>query len=156
MNINSGHEEIQRSKIIKLCQSIIYICSKHLLMIKRHKFTILVTIIILYLSLAGSQTFGQTGFINVPYIDKIGHFGLYFILMSVIILEHRHSFHNTRQMLLIALIPICFGTLMEFLQLVLTNDRKGEVLDAIFNTAGITTAIYIWLIFRPYYKDKIR
>jgi VanZ family protein len=125
-------------------------------MIWRHKFTLIVTIIILYLSLAGSQTFGQTGFINVPYIDKIGHFGLYFILMAVIILEHQASFKNTRQLLLVALIPICFGTLMEILQMVLTNDRKGEILDAIFNSAGITSAVYIWLILKPYHKEKIR
>lgn len=125
-------------------------------MIKKNIFTIITALIILYLSLAGSQTFGPSGFINIPYIDKIGHFGLYFILMAVIILEHRNVFQNTRQILLIALIPICFGTLMEFLQMALTNDRKGEVLDAIFNSAGISVAIYLWLVIKPYHKEKIR
>jgi VanZ family protein len=122
-------------------------------MIKKNKFTILTALVIVYLSLAGSLTFGQGGVINIPYIDKIGHFGLYFILMSVIILEHKDSFQNTRQILLVALIPFFFGTLMEFLQMTITTDRKGEILDALSNSIGITVAIFLWLFLKPYYKQ---
>ncbi|MDQ1297212.1 MAG: hypothetical protein QG576_492 [Bacteroidota bacterium] len=125
-------------------------------MIKKNIFTITTSLIILYLSLAGSLTINRINFINISYIDKIGHFGLYFILMSVIILEHRNSFCNTRQLLLIALIPFSFGILMEFMQLYFTTDRKGEILDAISNCAGITVALYLWLVFKPYYKENIR
>jgi VanZ family protein len=125
-------------------------------MIKKNKFTILIAMVIVYLSLAGSLTFGQGGIINIPYIDKIGHFGLYFILMSVIILEHKDSFQNTRQILLVALIPFFFGTLMEFLQMTITTDRKGEILDALSNSIGITVAMFLWLFFKPYYKQELR
>jgi len=125
-------------------------------MIKKNIFTITTSLIILYLSLAGSLTINRINFINVSYIDKIGHFGLYFILMSVIILEHRNSFRNTRQLLLIALIPFSFGILMELMQLYFTTDRKGELLDAISNCAGITIALYLWLVFKPYHKENIR
>lgn len=121
-------------------------------MIRKNIFTILTSLIILYLSLAGSLTFSRSAFINIQYIDKIGHFGLYFILMSVIILEHRNSFNNTRQLILIALIPFFFGTLMEILQLLITSDRRGEILDAASNTAGITAALFLWLFIRPYYR----
>jgi len=125
-------------------------------MIKKNIFTITTSLIILYLSLAGSLTINRINFINVSYIDKIGHFGLYFILMSVIILEHRNSFRNTRQLLLIALIPFSFGILMELMQLYFTTDRKGELLDAISNCAGITISLYLWLVFKPYHKENIR
>ena len=125
-------------------------------MIRRNKFTILTTLMIFYLSLAGSQTFGSGAFINIPYIDKIGHFGLYFILMGVIIVEHRKYFRDTRHLLLIALIPVCLGVVMEFFQLLLTSDRRGEVLDAIFNCAGIATALYLWMVYKPYYRDQIK
>ena len=125
-------------------------------MIKKNIFTIITTLVIIYLSLAGSLTFGNSGLLNIPYIDKIGHFGLYFILMAVIILEHRNSFRNTRQLLLIALIPILFGTLMEILQITLTSDRKGEILDATANFLVIIAALFLWLVFRPYYKEIIR
>lgn len=125
-------------------------------MIKKNIFTITTSLIILYLSLAGSLTINRINFINVSYIDKIGHFGLYFILMAVIIIEHRSSFFNTRQLLLIALIPFSFGILMELMQMYFTTDRKGEILDAISNCAGIAVALYLWLIFKPYYKQGIR
>jgi VanZ family protein len=125
-------------------------------MILKNKFTILTTLVIVYLSLAGSQTFGPTGFINISYIDKIGHFCLYFFLMAVIIFEHRNSFRDTRHLLLVALIPFFFGILMEFSQMLLTSDRQGEILDAISNAAGITIAIYIWLVIKPYHREEIK
>ena len=125
-------------------------------MILKNKFTILTALVIIYLSLAGSQTFGTGAFINIPYIDKIGHFVLYFVLMAVIILEHRNYFRDTRHLLLIALVPISFGVLMEFCQMLLTSDRKGEVLDAIFDCAGIGSALYIWMVYKPYHRDQIK
>jgi len=125
-------------------------------MIKKNIFTIVTALLILYLSLAGTQTFGEKGFINIPYIDKIGHFSLYFLLMAVIILEHRNSFQNTRQLLFAALPPFFFGIGLELLQLTITTDRKGEILDAIFNSAGITVALFLWLFFKPYHREKIR
>jgi len=125
-------------------------------MIIRNKFTILTTLLIFYLSLAGSQTFGSGGFINIPYVDKIGHFGLYFVLMAVIILEHRKYFRDTRHLLLIALLPISLGIALEFFQMLLTSDRRAEVLDAIFDCAGIATALYLWMIYMPYYRDQVK
>jgi VanZ family protein len=125
-------------------------------MIRKNKFTILTTLLIIYLSLAGSQTFGSGAFINVPYVDKMGHFGLYFILMAVIILEHRNRFRDTRHLLLIALIPFSFGILMELMQMALTSDRRGEILDALADSAGIVAALYLWLVFKPYYRDPFK
>jgi VanZ family protein len=125
-------------------------------MIRKNKFTIVTAMVILYLSLAGSITFGQSGILNIPYIDKIGHFGLYFTLMSVIILEHKNLFQNTRQLLLVALIPFFFGNLIEILQMTLTTNRKGEILDALSNSAGITIALFLWLFIKPYYKQEFK
>ena len=123
-------------------------------MIRKNIFTIITTLVILYLSLAGSLTFSNAGFINVPYIDKIGHFGLYFILMAVIILEHKNSFKNTRQLILIAMIPLLFGAVMELFQMIITANRKAEILDALANSAGIIAALALWLFIRPYYRSE--
>jgi VanZ family protein len=125
-------------------------------MIKKNKYTIVTAMVILYLSLAGSITFGGGNILNIPYIDKIGHFGLYFTLMSVIILEHKNLFQNTRQLLLVALIPFFFGNLIEILQMTLTTNRKGEILDALANSAGITIALFLWLFIKPYYKQEFK
>jgi VanZ family protein len=123
-------------------------------MIRRNIFTIITSLVILYLSLAGSLTTGVGNFINIPYLDKIGHFSLYFLLMMVIIVEHRNSFSNTRQLILVAIMPFCFGTLLEFLQFLVTTNRKAEILDALSNSAGITIAMLLWLFFKPYHREE--
>jgi glycopeptide antibiotics resistance protein len=43
---------------------------------------------------------------------------------------------------------------MEIMQLLITSDRKGEILDAASNTAGITAALFLWLIIKPYYRQN--
>lgn len=126
-------------------------------MIKKNIFSIIVSLGILYLSFASSQTFESFYLFKIPYGDKVAHFILYFFLMAVIIIEHKNSFPNTRILVLIALIPFCFGALIEFFQFSISDDRKGEILDLICNSAGITSALFLWLVFRPYYtKEKVK
>jgi VanZ family protein len=123
-------------------------------MIRKNIFSISVSLIILYLSLSTPQTFVKIGFFNIPYLDKFVHFGLYFVLMAVIIIEHRNFFTNTRILILVALIPFFLGIIVELLQTGLTNYRRGEVLDMFADTAGIITALLIWLFIRPYYNKE--
>jgi VanZ family protein len=121
-------------------------------MIKKNKFSILISLVILYLSLANARTFESAGFFDIPYLDKFVHFGLYFLFMAVIILEHKNSFVNTRQLIVVALIPVFFGGLMELFQAGFTNTRKADILDIMFNSAGTATAVCIWLFYEPYFK----
>jgi len=121
-------------------------------MIKKNKFSILISLVILYLSLVNAKTFENAGFFDIPYLDKFVHFGLYFLFMAVIILEHRKSFANTRQIIVIALIPVVFGGLIELAQSGFTETRKADILDIMFNTAGTAAAVCIWLFYEPYYK----
>ena len=123
-------------------------------MIKKNKFSILFSLIILYLSLANASTFEKAGLFDITYLDKFVHFGLYFAFMGVIILEHRRLFSNTRQIIIVALIPVVFGAVIELMQSGLTNTRKADILDIMFNTAGTATAVCIWLFYEPYYKRK--
>lgn len=121
-------------------------------MINNNKFSIIISIVILYLSLANAKTFEHAGLFDIPYLDKMVHFGLYFSFMSVIIIEHRNFFDNTRKLLLIALIPFFFGSLVELMQAGFTSTRKADFLDIMFNSAGIAVAVFIWLFIRPYYQ----
>lgn len=125
-------------------------------MIKNNKFSIIVSIVILYLSLANAKTFESTGLFDIPYLDKIVHFGLYFSFMTVIIVEHRNYFDNTRKLILIAFIPLIFGSVIELLQAGLTTTRSADILDIIFNSAGVAVSLFFWLFIKPYYKGKIR
>ena len=74
-------------------------------MIKKNIYSILVALLLLYLSLTNSEKFQKTPLVNIPFMDKIVHFGMYFVMMSVIILEHRKSLKNSRQSLF-----ICFDS----------------------------------------------
>jgi VanZ family protein len=124
-------------------------------MIKQNKFSILISLVIVYLSLASAKTFEGAGLFEIPYLDKFVHFGLYFMFMAVIIIEHRNLFINTRQIVIAALIPVFFGALMELAQSGFTETRKADILDIMFNTAGTATAVCIWLFYEPYFK-KVR
>lgn len=121
-------------------------------MIKNNIFSIIASLVILYLSLANSKTFEEIGFFDIPYLDKFVHFGLYFVFMFIIILEHKNSFADTRQLIIVALFPVVFGGLMELFQGGFTTTRKADILDMMFNTAGTASAVCIWLFFKPYYK----
>jgi VanZ family protein len=125
-------------------------------MLRKNKYSITVALVILVLSLTSSKTFSNTGFIDIPYIDKIAHFGFYFLFMSVIIFEHRNNLLNTRQLLLAALVPFTFGSMIELLQSGIDIiNRSGEILDLVANIAGVVTALFLWLFIRPYHYRKV-
>ncbi len=124
-------------------------------MIKKNIFSILVAMIIMYLSLANAHTFDSVSvFDSIPNFDKFVHMGMYFSLMSVIILEHRNSIQIPRQFFIIGLIPFFYGVLMEILQATLTQTRTGSVFDAMANAVGILLSILIWSWFNPAKKTK--
>ncbi|NLA49817.1 MAG: VanZ family protein [Bacteroidales bacterium] len=127
-------------------------------MLKKNIYTVTVSLIILYLSLATPKSIVRTGVFDIPHFDKLAHFGLYFLLMATMILEHRKSLTNTRKLLLISLIPLFFGITIEFIQSLFTKNRMGEILDGIADAAGIAAAVLLWIFFRPYYylKEKIK
>ncbi len=125
-------------------------------LVKRNIFSILVALIIMYLSLANSDTFEEVSIFNTPFVDKIVHFGMYFGLMSVIIFEYRKTLKSTGSLFLIALIPFFYGILMEILQSTLTTSRFASFYDVLFNSAGILVSLLLWLWIKPLIKETIR
>jgi VanZ family protein len=126
-------------------------------MIKKNIFSILVALIITYLSLANAHTFDKvSSFIDIPDIDKAVHFCMYFGLMSVIILENRNNIKSNGHLFLLGLIPLFFGILMEILQATLTVTRSGSFFDALANSVGILVSILLWLWIKPTKKEIIR
>jgi VanZ family protein len=121
-------------------------------MIIENKFSILTAIIIMYLSMASSHTFDKVPIINIPNIDKIVHFGMYFGLTSVIILENRKNLNGGYSLLLIALIALLYGILIEFMQSALTVTRTGNFYDALADFVGILVSILLWLWLKPFVK----
>jgi hypothetical protein len=118
-------------------------------MIKKNIFTILVALIILYLSLANSDTFENIPLVDLPDFDKVVHLGMYFVLMSVIIYENRKTIKSTPGLFLTGLIPLSYGILMEILQATLTVTRSGSVFDALADAVGVILSILLWLWIKP-------
>ncbi len=125
-------------------------------MIKKNIFSILVAVIIVYLSLSDADSFDKVSFLNFRGVDKIVHFGMYFAFMSVIVFENRKNIGKVNILFLIALIPFCFGAIMEVLQQWLTVNREGSVTDLLFNLAGILLSIMICLLVRPFRRQIIK
>jgi len=124
-------------------------------MLKKNFFSFLVALIILYLSLANSRSFDKVPLFEIPYLDKMVHFAMYFGLMLVIIFENRKSITNTRQLMLISIIPLVYGSVLEILQAVLTNTRSGSFLDALADGAGVFAAVLIGSVYLKRRKSDI-
>jgi VanZ family protein len=124
-------------------------------MIKKNFFSILMVLIIMYLSLTNGEKFEKFSLLHITFMDKIVHFVMYFVMMSVIIFEHRKTIRNARHLFLIALIPFSYGVLMEILQSILTVSRTGSFIDVIFNTAGISVSVLLSLLINPLSKETI-
>jgi len=121
-------------------------------MVKNNILSIIVALVILYLSLADSQSFDAVPFLNIPYFDKIAHFFMYFGFMSVILFEHRNAVIGRTRLSLIALVPFLYGILMEILQLTIAANRSGNIFDVIANSAGIIVSALLWLLLGPRLK----
>jgi VanZ family protein len=125
-------------------------------MVKKNIFSLSVALIILYLSLASSETFENVSIFDISYMDKIVHFCMYLGLMSVIIFENRNSIKTFLQLFLTALIPFSYGILMEVLQSTVTTSRSASLFDVIANSTGILTSVLLWLWIKPHITGKIR
>jgi VanZ family protein len=125
-------------------------------MIKKNLFSVLTALLLLYLSLTNTEKFHAFPVLRFQYLDKLVHFGMYFILMSVIIIEHRKEIRSFSNLLLISVFPLLYGILMEILQMTLTSTRSGEIMDAVFDGLGILASFLVWRLVRPMEKEKIR
>jgi VanZ family protein len=125
-------------------------------MIRKNLFSILVALVLLFLSLTNADSFSRIELGDFPNFDKLVHFGMYFILMSVIIIEHRKNLSNPLNLFLLALIPLIYGILMEILQLTLTSTRSGDFYDALADAAGVLASALIWLIIKYFSGNTVR
>jgi len=123
-------------------------------MVKRYKFSIVISIIICYLSLKSSTDFEKVSIFFFPHIDKIVHLCMYFGFMSVIIFETFILAKKQHSITVLALIPFFYGITMEILQGLLTTTRTASVYDAMFNTFGVLISVVFWLIIKPIYAKK--
>jgi VanZ family protein len=111
--------------------------------LKQYYKSILIGLLILWLSLTGSSIPVPGRMLDIPYLDKLGHFGMYAFFSAVLLLDSCHWKVDTHFHYLIVFIPLFFGALMEILQMTLTSTRKAEEVDLLANIGGIAAGILL-------------
>lgn len=122
-------------------------------MLKKYRYSLIISVVICYLSLKSSSGFDKVNLFNFQHIDKLVHLCMYFGFMSVLILEtFIAGVKREYNIIKLAMIPFFFGIAMEFFQHLLTTTRSASVYDALFNTFGILLSVALWLILKHYDK----
>jgi VanZ family protein len=125
-------------------------------MLIRYKYSLTLSLLILYLSLKSADELSKVMFLNIPYFDKIAHLCMYFALMSLILFETWKAAIKNYHLLILSLFPFLYGVLMEILQATVTTTRNASIYDVFFNTLGIIFSILIWLLIRSVNKERFR
>jgi len=113
------------------------------LFIKQYYKSIIIGLLILWLSLSGSKSLVPGRMLNIPYIDKMGHFAMYAFFSAMLLMDSCRWQTERRFNYLILLIPLLFGALMEIMQMTLTESRKAETIDLVANIGGVTAGILL-------------
>ncbi|MGM0503832.1 MAG: VanZ family protein [Bacteroidota bacterium] len=112
----------------------------------------LVSFIILYGSITSGENFNTVSFFNFPYIDKVMHMILYFVLSLTFLASFIRSGKRTKSdhMIITFVWVVSYGILMEVFQFYFTQTRSAEILDILANTSGCIFALLLY----PYLKKK--
>jgi LPXTG-motif cell wall-anchored protein len=68
--------------------------------------------------------------------------------MSALIFENRAILRGPKNYFILATIPLIFGSAIEMMQSVFTADRTGDIIDILFNIAGIILSAGLWLLWK--------
>lgn len=123
-------------------------------MVKKNILSLTTALVILYLSFVRAETFNKVNVLDLKYLDKAVHMFMYFGLMMVLLYENRSALKSTSSIFILAIIPLTYGTLIEFLQSWLTITRKGDFFDDFFNLIGIFLAMVAWKLFQNFSKKE--
>lgn len=105
-------------------------------LLKFHMLTLSTALLILFLSLTPIQNHPEIPLFNIPYFDKIVHFGFYFVLSYLFFFENtRYNSGIKPHFILPVLLIILFGGIIELLQIPIRT-RSFEALDLLVNTLG--------------------
>jgi len=113
------------------------------LFLKQYYKSIIIGLLILWLSLTGSNIPVPGRMLDIPYLDKLGHFGMYAFFSAILLLDSCHWEIEGKFHYLILLFPLFFGALMEILQMTLTTTRKAEEVDLLANIGGIAAGVLL-------------
>jgi VanZ family protein len=79
--------------------------------------------------------------INIPYFDKIVHFGMFFILASLIKGLYWKNHISSKVFYYYITLAVVYGVIIEIVQALWINMRSGDFVDWLFDCTGIALAV---------------
>jgi len=121
--------------------------------------TIIVLMLVLLLSLLPADTAPKIKFINIPNLDKLIHFFMYFFFSSASLIDIKNNIKYPRKLLifLVILTIAIIGGIIEIIQANFIFGRSGSWFDLLANILGITFGIIIFYktsIFAKFHQDS--
>lgn len=112
------------------------------MVLKKHWKSIAWILIILILSSISGNDLKKIPRINIPHFDKLVHFGMYFILSTVLVFDFsKIQKVNFKLLFYIFLFSVSYGILMEFMQEYVFIKRSASFYDSLANTVGSVVAL---------------
>lgn len=118
-----------------------------LLFLKKFKFSFLWTIIILVLLLYPLKINELNQ--NLIPLDKIAHFGLFFILASILIIE------NKKLNIYLIIYSLSLGITTEILQKITNLGRNFDFYDFLTDTIAVLLVCLFYLILKLYQNNRL-
>ncbi len=113
--------------------------------------------IILVLCGMPPQDVDKIKFIDIPYLDKIVHFGLYFVLalliMAILTLNSKLK-HSSWSYVITIFSCLFYGWLIELMQRSFFPGRSYEMLDVVADTAGAVVGVLLYKTIRRLVKRE--
>ena len=120
----------------------------------RYKFTIMLAIVIVLLSLVPSSSMPSSRLFNIPYLDKLVHFSMYTSIGFVALMESR-CFKNCQGFhLLLVLVIFVMSAIIEVLQATVIATRAAEWFDLFANFSGLVGGYVAYRILRDLWVFK--
>lgn len=115
--------------------------------------------LVLLLSLLPADTAPKIKFINIPNLDKLIHFFMYFFFSSASLIDIKNNIKYPRKLLifLVILTIAIIGGIIEIIQANFIFGRSGSWFDLLANILGITFGIIIFYktsIFAKFHQDS--
>lgn len=114
----------------------------------RYKFSILLAILIVLISLIPSSSFPDSNLFSIRFLDKVVHFLLYAFFGFVALLESRCRIQCIRFHLILLSIIFMMSAVIEVLQATVVATRSAEWFDLLANFSGLIVGYVAFRIFK--------
>jgi len=122
--------------------------------IKKYYPSILVAVIIMWLSLSDSGKVNPGRFLMFENSDKVGHFIAYSFFTCVLLFNSSNWKLSGEIKYLVVIAPFLLGITLEILQRLTTTTRQADFYDFLANITGISIAVLFVFVLRSVIRPR--